>query len=489
MTWRVEQGDCLDVLQGLPDASVDAVCTDPPYGLSFMGTAWDTFDPATMEQRVGRRGGNGPPSDVHDGRSKGRTKSAFANPGCAAGAYDLSPTANRRFQAWCEAWAAECLRVLKPGGHLLAFGGTRTYHRLAAGIEDAGFEVRDTLAWMFGSGFAKSWNFDTQFRGDWCSCREPGGALRDGGRCPRCGGLSKAYVGHGTALKPGHEPIVLARKPLAGTVAGNVLEWGCGAINVDGCRIATDDRWKGAGQVSPPSSSLSGGVDGSLNVFTSETHEHGRWPANVVLDPEAAALVDEQAPAAGAQRPVMGTEPSPPFRSDGVYGDMTTRKHGPFYGDAGGASRFFYCAKTSSLERNAGLDGFEIKRPDRDTGHTDGRQWDIPGSHSTPRANVHPTVKPIDLMRWLVRLVTPPGGTVLDPFAGSGTTGCACVLEGFDFVGVEREAEYLAIARARIGWWEQHPQGLDTDDALRAGRARDGVAAAGQLGLLDGEAA
>lgn len=463
VTWRVEQGDCLDVLQGLPDASVDAVVTDPPYGLSFMGKAWDTFDPTTMEQRVGRRGGNGPPSDVHDGRSKGRTKSAFANPGCAAGAYDLSPTANRRFQAWCEAWAAECLRVLKPGGHLLAFGGTRTYHRLAAGIEDAGFEVRDTLAWMFGSGFAKSWNFDTQFRGDWCSCREPGGALRDGGRCPRCGGLSKAYVGHGTALKPGHEPIVLARKPLAGTVAGNVLEWGCGAINVDGCRIATDDRWKGAGQVSPPSSSLSGGVDGSLNVFTSETHEHGRWPANVVLDPDAAAMLDEQTGELTSGKLTAENQRNGGFAGTvNAYGTAARGGEGEYEANSGGASRFFYCAKTSSAERSAGLD--------------------------TAR-NIHPTLKPIDLMRWLVRLVTSPGGTVLDPFTGSGTTGCAAVLEGFDFVGVERESEYLAIARARIAWWEQHPQGMDTDDALRAGRARDDVAAGGQLGLLDGEAA
>ncbi len=421
MSWRVEHGDCLDVLRGLDEASVDAVVTDPPYGIGFMGHEWDQPGEYGATKR--------PPRQINGGQWNRQGRTGPADRGSVvAGSYDLSPTANRRFQAWCEAWAAECLRVLKPGGHLVAFGGTRTYHRLAAGIEDAGFEVRDTLAWMFGSGFPKSLNL----HGEW--------------------------EGWGTALKPGHEPIVLARKPLAGTVAGNVLAHGTGALNIDGCRIgfrdAADERE--SKDKNQHAAFGSGPTDNKVyGKFSKDREDYdatGRWPANVVLDPDAAAMLDEQTPVAGA-------------------------------------SRFFYCAKTSSAERNAGLDGFEIKRPDRDTGHTDGRQWDIPGSHSTPRANVHPTVKPIDLMRWLVRLVTPPGGTVLDPFAGSGTTGCACVLEGFDFVGVEREAEYLAIARARIGWWEQHPQGLDTDDALRAGRARDGVAAAGQLGLLDGEAA
>jgi hypothetical protein len=182
-------------MAAMPESSVDAIVTDPPYGLGFMGKAWDTFDPATMERRVGRRDGSGPPSDAHDGRAKGRARSAFANPGGEAGAYDFSLRGNRAFQAWCEAWARESLRVLKPGGHLVAFGGTRTYHRLAAGVEDAGFEIRDQLQWLFGSGFPKSKNL-----GD----------------------------GRGTALKPGHEPIVLARKPFRGSATANVAEHGTG---------------------------------------------------------------------------------------------------------------------------------------------------------------------------------------------------------------------------------------------------------------------
>jgi hypothetical protein len=348
MTWRVEHGDCIEVMAALPEASIDAIVTDPPYGLSFMGRAWDTFDPATMARRVGRRDGNGPPSDVRDGRSKGRTTSAFANDAGEAGAYDFSARGNRAFQQWCEEWAREALRVLKPGG-LLAFGGTRTYHRLASGIEDAGFEIRDKVAWFFGQGFPKSLNI-----GD----------------------------GRGTALKPGHEPVVMARKPLAGTVVANVEEHGTGALNIDACRIEAGSDY----DVSPGGEPVTDNtVYGSGLGVSNGAHDLGRWPANVALDEAAAAMLDEQ-----SGQLVSGANPtrrgSDKFRD--VYGDFAgqqecERARGI---DIGGAARFFYCAK-----------------PD----------------------------------------------PVLDPFTGSGTTGCAAALEGRDFVGIERGAGAAGHGKAR----------------------------------------
>lgn len=317
MSWRVIYADCIEAMRAMDEASIDAIVCDPPYELGFMGKAWDSSGVAYQPRT----------------------------------------------------WEA-ALRVLKPGGHLLAFGGTRTYHRLACAVEDAGFEIRDCIAWLYGSGFPKSHN------GEW----------------------------GGTALKPAHEPIVVARKPLVGTVAANVLKHGTGGLNIDGCRI---EGPKAGGSGGAPLKF--GGENHRPFHDTAEPREfdtsQGRWPANVVLDPEAAAMLDEQS----------GERPG----SDGQ-----------------GASRFFYCAKASRGERNAGLDGFEERAALR---------------------NVHPTVKPIDLMRWLVRLVTPPGGTVLDPFTGSGTTGCAAVLEGFDFIGIEREGEYVEIARARIRHWNAQP--------------------------------
>jgi site-specific DNA-methyltransferase (adenine-specific) len=295
-------GDCREVMAGMDASSVDAVVTDPPYELGFMGKKWDASGIA-----------------------------------CSV---DL--------------WR-EVLRVLKPGGHLLAFGGTRTYHRMTCAIEDAGFEIRDSLHWMYGTGFPKSLNL-----GD----------------------------GRGTALKPGHEPIVLARKPLVGTVAKNVAEHGTGALNIDACRIG-----EGTGKPKPEyrpnyaNDVFGKGMGGGAWENTS-----GRWPANVLLDEDAAEELDAQSGEA---------KPKP---------QRTGRM---------GASRYFYVAKPSRKERGDG--------------------------------NVHPTVKPVELMRYLVRLVTPPGGLVLDPFLGSGTTGVAAGLEDLRFVGVEQSEEYASIARKRMG--------------------------------------
>ncbi len=348
--WQLRRGDCLDVLKTIPDGSIDAIVTDPPYGLSFMGKKWD---------------------------------------------YDVPDQA-----VW-----EECLRVLKPGGHLLAFAGTRTQHRMAVRIEDAGFEIRDMIAWVYGSGFPKSLNVskaidkaagaERKVIGTW----KPTGTARpnkggshscakttaDSGYDPDTEAVvaitapatqeAIQWDGWGTALKPSLEPITVARKPLRGTVAANVLGHGTGAINVGECRVAADTG-------RPLSESKS---EKSLNAFGNGLNgprsagrtTQGRWPANFIHDGS-----DEAA---------------------GLLGD---------------AARFFYCAKANKNDREDG--------------------------------NVHPTVKPTDLMRYLCRLVTPPGGIVLDPFMGSGSTGKAAMMEGFRFIGIEREAGYVKIAKARI---------------------------------------
>jgi site-specific DNA-methyltransferase (adenine-specific) len=332
MQFKIVIGNCLDVLKTLDAESIDAIVTDPPYGLAFMGKKWD---------------------------------------------YDVPST---------DIWQ-ECLRVLKPGGHLLAFAGTRTQHRMACRIEDAGFEIRDMIAWVYGSGFPKSHN------------------------------LKDEWQGWGTALKPALEPITMARKPLIGTVAANVLEHGTGAINVDGCRIGNEKRVAAFSSLAPchgnrlgvaGSAELRRGTQGEPKTYV------GRWPANLIHD-----------------------------GSDEVT-DLV-----------GSAARFFYCPKASKAEREAGLEGMESihrvngnKWTDQDYRVTNGER--PPTSQSGPRTNHHPTVKPIDLMAYLCRLITPPSGVVLDPFMGSGSTGVAALREGFKFIGIELNPEYAEIARKRI---------------------------------------
>lgn len=631
-------GDCLDVLATMDGASVDAVVTDPPYGIGFMGKAWDS-DFETADTPMRRRAEI---DAVNTGaaRQGGRQRAGVD--------YQRRMARDSRdFQAWVEAWASECLRVLKPGGHLVSFGGTRTYHRLAAGIEDAGFEIRDQLAWMFGSGFPKSLDVSKAIDARAGAEREETGRVLSvtGNRSQPSPAMAQSglgavnvgvqehretrpateearrWQGWGTALKPGWEtilvatkpdpsrepdriraslcllgnriaslspanpavnrsvsseaehdaavlasaqwsaderantraalcaqtdtsrfewaistslntvsswlltlddlceptntfttetksdtttvlrtlksclsgvtpltiilaltdpdgskfnalpvarafsavaesmsatltlsalasaigdtrtsslgevepelaPIVLARKPLVGTVAANVLTFGVGSINIDGCRIGSKGGTTSDGPPNYKNAVYGHGMGGAPAVPL----DAGRWPANVVLDETAGALLDQMSgelPAGVAvnrnrdednQSSWFGT------RRSQVGDDVG-------YGDTGGASRFFYCAKTDTAERHAGLAVPTLLTQD------------------APERNHHPTVKPIDLMRWLCRLVTPPGGTILDPFLGSGTTGIAAVLEGFGFVGIEREPDYLAIADARIAHW------------------------------------
>lgn len=376
---RLEIGNCLDVLRTLADNSVDSIVTDPPYGLSFMGKKWD---------------------------------------------YDVPSV---------EVWA-ECLRVLKPGGHLLAFAGTRTQHRMAVRIEDAGFEIRDMIAWVYGSGFPKSHN------GEW----------------------------GGTALKPALEPITMARKPLAGTVEANWRQHGTGALNIDGCRVLVEGEQRapitGKGGM-PARHDVDAPREAGVVV---QPHALGRWPANLIHDGSDEVLAAFPQ-AKGQQGPISGTAPSQ--KTSNVYGRMKREgeasadsandgavgfkmKPGMRRLDEGSASRFFYCSKASKWDRDEGLGHFPTVTADPYGQHRGRRMEDndtrIDGKPAATGKNNHPTVKPTDLMAYLCRLVTPSGGVVLDPFMGSGSTGKAAVREGFQFIGIELEAEYFEIAKARI---------------------------------------
>jgi DNA modification methylase len=570
---RILEGDCIEQMRQMDEASVDAIVTDPPYLIGFMGKEFDSQHRTFVERKSNRRAGS---FEAEHGNH---------NPTDSADQVRTRRVEGQRAQSWHQAWATEALRVLKPGGHLLAFGGTRTYHRLACAVEDAGFEIRDSLIWFYGSGFPKSLDVSkaidrqrddyearcavaewlrphieahgfaevsehfgfkdqTMARARWTTRSQPNtptldqwaelkallslpsdmdaevwrlngrkgtpgenwekrekvgdgkGAGSRGNTFPLAPEYelttsatpeAAQWEGWGTALKPAHEPIVVARKPLSGTVAQTVLEHGTGALNIAATRIQASE---GDREDYGPDGDETAGIG-------YERPAVGRWPANAVLShlPECervgvrkvkattqssirytalGRMNDDAWEPRSTERPAAvnadpdGTETVPAYNcapgcpvaeldeqsgeslsaggsagNVGGYGWGENRSGiDPGYGDSGGASRFFYQAKSSRGERNAGLEG--------------------------ERSN-HPTVKPIDLMRWLVRLVTPPGGTVLDPFAGSGTTGIACVLEGFDFIGIEREPEYAEIAKARIEWWSQF-SGEATDAILiRAG--------------------
>jgi len=410
-------GDNRERLRELGDATIDAVVTDPPYELGFMGKAWD-----------------------------------------ATGiAYSV------------ELWR-EVLRVLKPGGHLLAFGGSRTYHRLACAIEDAGFEIRDQIMWVYGSGFPKSLDVSKAIDKQAGAEREVVASVCRGDRAGTSAGImgtpvpridrlttpatdsAKQWQGWGTALKPAHEPIVVARRPLDGTVAQNVLWYGTGALNIDGCRVRRESGdTSHAGQrtltFGHDAEPISGG-DGSGGWSQNDA---GRFPANFIHDgsDEVLALFPETA--AGQRNwNRRGAMTGRSIGSHGIYGTAAPFSTMSGYNDSGSAARFFYCAKASRAEREAGLDDFAPKR-ESDRVSDDGVGGDNPRNRTnTPRRNHHPTVKPITLMRYLIRLVTPPGGVVLDPFTGSGTTGIAARLEGCQFIGIELSPEYAEIARARI---------------------------------------
>ena len=375
---RVFQGDCREVLKRLPDNSVDSVVTDPPYELGFMGKKWDSTGIA----------------------------------------YDAT--------VW-----EECLRVLKPGGHILAFGGSRTFHRMAVAIEDAGFEIRDSIAWISSKTFPKSLNVRKAI--------------------DKTGADGSAWEGWGTGLKNVVEPIVMGRKPLVGTVAANVLEWGVGGLNIDASRVGTE--------LVTINTFDSGAkpFGGAVGEAYTSRQSGGRWPANVILDEDSSRRLDEQTGHlhTAGNKLDTGTGVGKGYDSSS-YEISYNGKASRWFPDSGGASRFFYCATASKSDRNEGLDGL----PDNVVGSFAGNVAKVSGNKigahpdkpNQPGKNTHPTVKPTALMRYLIKLVTPAVGTVLDPFTGSGSTGKAALLDGYDFVGVELTEEYLPIIEGRLRW-------------------------------------
>lgn len=523
--YTLHLGNCIDILKTISANSIDAVVTDPPYHLQGKGPGQKQFAPGASQFA----------------KANEYAKSA----GFMGKKWDGGDIAFRS-----ETWV-EVFRVLKPGGHLLAFGGTRTYHRMACAVEDAGFEIRDMISWLYGSGFPKSYNMgkavdaltktgrsDSLVTGDghsrtnnqhWSefaksTTQEQFTPESDEG---------KQWEGWGTALKPACEPIVMARKPLVKgySVAKNLLEHGTGAINIDGCRVplqesGEDKRLGGKGSWATdkaaknvyeggyagdditsdvggrfPANLIHDGSDevlegfphstsgamtaeqqknggfkgakscygtakqgGSMNYPASEgsaarffycakkdSEEGGRFPANLIHDGSDEVL--EGFPTSNSARS-SGNPNNPKRGSNHVatsygQGDDTETND---YRDTGSAARFFYCPKASTKDREEGLEGDDKSFIPwfQTSGGTSGKPSSIAKDRKTQRANVHPTVKPTELMRYLCRLITPPGGIVLDPFMGSGSTGKAAVLEGFDFVGIEKEPEYMMIAKKRI---------------------------------------
>ena len=413
----VINADCIEHMNTMPPESVDSIVTDPPYHLTskngqskgFMGKEWD------------------------GGAIAFRT----------------------------EVWEA-ALRVAKPGAYLLAFGGTRTFHRMAVAIEDAGWEIRDTVMYVYGTGFPKSHNVSKAIDKEAGAEREIVGQrvhARKGVKIAeertaigagsfgeeRIGNVTvpatdaaKQWDGWGTALKPAWEPILVCRKPLDGTVAQNVLAHGTGAMNIDGCRVVGEDvpinrleSWSGFGQEIRPN-------------YEQEINNKGRWPANLIHDgsDEVVALFPETAPS--RQGKPRGTA------KKGLFANSEFNKVGTEHNDSGSAARFFYCAKANKSDRNEGLEEFDLKREAHRVSD-DGVGGDNPRNRTNKlKLNHHPTVKPTALMRYLCKLVTRLGGVVLDPFCGSGSTGKAAILEGFKFIGIEKEFEYCEIANARI---------------------------------------
>lgn len=390
--YELRQGTMQEELETLEDNSIDSIVTDPPYELNFMSKSWD-------------------------------------NTGVA-------------FQK--ETWE-KCLRVLKPGGYLLAFGGSRTYHRIACAIEDAGFEIRDTIMWLYGSGFPKSMNI---------------GKVVEGER----------WNGYGTALKPAFEPIIVARKPFNGSLVDNVLTYGVGGINIDECRIGTDiikggttPDFRDVGRKSKEAvgvDKLSFGQVENAERIPLDDHI-GRFPANVILtyddtdfDEVCGGFPDTKSTqGVGVQRKERSSDTVVSNTNSGLQNKEYDPDRVEGFNDSGSASRYFYCAKASKKDRDEGLDCFGEEKVN------DGRDTPIDNAFQrgeTLRKNIHPTVKPTDLMQYLVRLVTPKGGTVLDPFMGSGSTGKACMIENternanYKFIGVEMTEEYLPICHGRI---------------------------------------
>jgi len=519
---KIINGDCIEELKKLPDNSIDAIITDPPYGLEFMGKDWDKF-------KEGKNIGGGTVEDksIVFGRMCGKAPSF----------YQLKNQDMLNFQNFTFEWAKECLRVIKPGGYLLSFGGTRTYHRMTCAIEDAGFEIRDCIMWIYGSGFPKSLNIGKQIDKIQGNEREVIGVsnnekdFRDVGKKVKeeigmdklsFGTIENAerkdleitkgnseWEGWGTALKPACEPIVVARKPLSEkNVALNVLKWGTGGININECRIEHNEELKETNRQPRKEeqtfSSESCGFK-SENQTIASANPSGRFPANLILECTCDELKEGKEEISGGFGAMdigmsdtgkgitqnynselsqkkegiykIHTNPNCPCYMLDEQSGKTSKGHFPknntngssifntnnlrqeeiYLNDKGGASRFFYCAKASKSERNLGCEELEDKTTD------DGREVVSDRPHqrgATNRKNNHPTVKPVKLMEYLVRLVSKEGATVLDPFLGSGTTGVACAKLNRNFIGIEKDSDYVKIAESRIKPFLELPKSL-----------------------------
>jgi len=428
-------------MKNLPANSIDTVITDPPYGLGFMGKEWDTFKQENVDK---------PKShiltyktDYKNGIPIKRKKPELVTRDSGArraGSYDFSR--NAEFQQWFTLWAKEVLRIAKPGAIMLAFGGTRTYHRLACAIEDAGWQIRDCIMWIYGSGFPKSHDISKAIDKTKKVKREvvgkytvPGFAkteVREGKQNRNkyefektsnipISNLAKLWNGWGTSLKPAYEPILVAMKPLEGTFAQNAEKWEVAGLNVDGGRIETSEILGRKLYQNPSWKNTSIAGQGSVN----DNWEGGRWPANVIFDEEAGNVLNEQSGKVSYGNKKGGYKyQGKNYKVNGFVKDCKPQSPSN-YADSGGASRFFYCAKSSKKERG--------------------------------KDNNHPTVKPLALMEYLCKLTkTPTGGIVLDPFGGSGTTALACKKTGRDYILIEKEKEYCEIAEKRLNF-------IDTD--------------------------
>lgn len=460
-TQKIICGDNIAELKKLPDNYADSIVTDAPYGLG------KEPDAALVLKDWVEKG-------YHEIKAKG---------GFMGKSWDS-------FVPQPLFWK-EVFRVLKPGGHVLCFFGTRTYDWGVMAIRLAGFEIRDCIQWIYGSGFPKSYNVANGIEGklvngsaSWNSWQNMDGDKEDRGlgystinaeqgnrptdyaasgqrtsKMTHTTEQAKQWDGWGTALKPANEPIVLARKPLIGTVVENILEHGVGGINIDGCRIASDEVLTGRKGVL-----WSHQRDGKEQLAAATINDgKGRFPANVILDEEAGRVLDEQTGVLKSGYGEVGSG-SGENTTKGIYGAKQSKITSCF-ADSGGASRFFYCAKTSQAERNKGLDGFEEKENSHSTYgiHTDeglihnGRN---PENRTRAQKNNHPTVKPVSLMRYLVRLITPAKGLCIDPFNGSGTTGIACKLENVNYIGIDMDEDYCKISEARIVAWEKEKEDI-----------------------------
>lgn len=490
------KGDCIEVMKAMKPNSVDAVVCDPPYGLEFMGKEWDRLYPdkgkwkgmehkPTIENRKDspylRSNIKQPAYLLHCVNCGGNSSGEWNRCKCESPQFKAPDKVRLASQLWHIQWLTEAYRVLKPGGSMLVMGGTRTSHRLACAIEDSGFIIKDTLMWIYGSGFPKAQDLGKMIDKRAKAKREIVGKIRRWGNSAGKGrggqyanqheasiigaeridsitasstDLAKHWDGFKVGgIKPAYEPITWAVKSPEGSYIDNVLKWGVGAVNVDETRIGINNG-DDIHVKNPHTKGGFGHADSRVFGKSKDSIQYeikGRFPANIILDEEAGRMLDEQSGVSKSRGGIPKNLSNDRFPWKGSICETTGG-----LGDTGGASRFFYCAKASRSERNAGLEGME-KKECFNLGHKNNPGRNAP-KKSYPRQNNHPTVKPVKLFEYLIKLVTREGQIVLDPFIGSGTTAIAAHNTGRKCMGIEKEGEYLEIAKRRIDHWKNQPK-------------------------------